>query len=67
MPKKTNTIREDNAALTGRAALITGTRWCQSCSRYANASTGREREVRSRHGFVKRWICGTCKARKNGQ
>lgn len=66
MPKKKpeDMLTTDNRSLSDRAALITGTRWCQSCSRWANASTGREREVRSRHGFVRRWTCGTCSARR---
>ena len=52
-----------NPATTERVALITGTRWCQSCSGWSNAAKGSMRSMRGRYGPVKRWICGGCTAR----
>lgn len=58
-------MSSSNPAATERVALITGTRWCQCCSRWANAATGALRTMRSRHrNPVKRWVCGTCTAKR---
>ncbi len=56
-------MSSSNPATTERVALITGTRWCQSCSGWSNAAKGSMRSMRGRYGPVRRWVCGGCTAR----
>ena len=57
-----------NANLTERQALITGSRWCMSCSKYRRADNGAERLVNAGNGVRKMlWKCAVCTARKNGR
>ncbi|MBN9463459.1 MAG: hypothetical protein J0H00_19790 [Burkholderiales bacterium] len=54
-------IPELNRRLTERQALITGTRWCMSCSQYRRADGGSESEVSAGRGRRKRiWKCAVC-------
>lgn len=57
-----------NVNLTERQALITGSRWCMSCSKYRRADNGSEKLVYAGNGVRKKlWKCAVCTARKNGR
>ena len=53
-----------NPTQTAATIAATGRRFCMSCGRYAPAVDGVLRDMRSRHGYVKRWVCGTCSTRR---
>lgn len=58
---KRENVRERNRRLTERQALITGTRWCMSCSMYRRADNGSEVEVSAGPGRRRRlWKCCVC-------
>lgn len=53
-------------SLTEQQALITGTRWCMSCSMYRRADNGTTREVSAGRGRRRKlWKCAVCSAKKN--
>lgn len=57
-----------NTNLTERQALITGSRWCMSCSMYRRADNGSVKLVNAGHGGRKRlWKCAVCTQKLNGR
>lgn len=65
---KDESLQAMNRRLTERHALITGSRWCMSCSMYRRADSGVEVVKDAGNGRrARRWKCAVCVAKLNGK
>ena len=61
-------MKRESRRLTERADLITGSRWCMSCSMYRRADNGSWKVVSGGMGRTRRqWTCAVCTSRMNGR